>query len=612
MDTFSDIPALKTQYAVSSALFIPAVLTFFFLVGLGRKLSTGTKARWLIPIIWLSYLYSICLTMPYSSQFPVSLAGAIVGYWGGKRLAKWFDSGHVWTLLAMLVASILGGWAVRLAWYSDGPLGWSFGYMGPGVRMETRAGSFVIDRRSIWGQEFQGPFLETLYGFAGLLVLIVVCVPISLIFRKRLIVGLRVAVALYLLCLSRFIPESSSCMVACLILGYTVDGLLPREVGGPRRTTKIITALGLFLLATTATYLVTWKFIGLVSPPVWDVVCLAYGTEGLIVGRCLSFWGGSLTAPRQSHVSFDQALFRARSSHITSNAPWIRLDAVFAILPFVLLGFAAVLVAGVRGVRIPASLFLAISGGISVLSVALLIGQSIAWWKTRKRVPFSRDRARQMQAFSAISYRSARISFYEVAFLALVPIAMPAAVSMYVGLDTIRGVVTNLFAFFVGICTSRLAIFWKRSRPPAVLVLGTSTNAAVQVHSAVSRAIAPLRAVSLLALDRPDAEDTLPPRADCLRTIWHEDWFDVVRGLIGLSAMVVLDGRQSSDPTRQELQELFHRGDLRRTVLICEDDGRIPLVEEWNRHSSTPISGRDFLAIVSAAKVGEAVKHLKI
>jgi hypothetical protein len=615
----------ELQWSVSTLLFIPAVFLFFFLVGLGWTLTRGRRLAWgLRLVIFLAYGYSSLLTiapllgrrfayLPLWMQILVlvlPLAG-IVGYHVGRASVGWVDSSYSWTISLLVLLFLFGTWVARWLQYEPGP-SWmpnASDHPWPLVGLYTRAGMFVINRTSQPDQELSEPLLDTTFDIVAFLLLTIVLTAICFICRvQNRARGLQIALVVHPLLLHRYVPEGTICLLASLALAYRLDWSLAREAGRSTLWKRLIGTAILFILAFGISNVVVWKFVALSSLKQWDIVCVAYGSTGLILGRCMAMWNQTAPQLRRPHFSIDQAIIQGRNLRATWARTPIRVDSVVFILPYFLLGLVAVVSSQVRGVRIP--MIILITALAFAISVALILGglQLRSWLKTLRCVPVSRDRMALMRLFSALAHRPSSLNSYEFLSLVLLPIIIPSAVCMYFGVDTLRGMTSTALTIIVTIGVSWWTLAVARSRPPAVLVLGTSSLLSIRLHTAVSRAISPLRAVSLLAFDSQHTTDMLPPRSDCLRTIWQKDWFEIVRGLIELAPFVVIDGRDVSDATLEELGHLHENGHLLRTALVSREESRVPLLEWWDHNRPTSIPASQFYCVAEEHQVGELLQ----
>ena len=620
--SFPDRGVEEMQWGVSTLLFIPAVFLFFFLIGLYRTLNSDRRLGRALPVVvGLAYGYASLLTLvpllgrsfSYLSvwmQILVVLVplAAFQGYRAGRASAGWVDSGWAWRFSLLILLFLSGTWLVRLLAYSPQP-GFGMFEEPPVLRLHTRAGSFVINRLSLFDQELRGALFDTAFAGVTFLMLLVLLSGLCLLVRARnRALGLQIALVAQPVLLQRWAPEASLCLMACLALGFGIDRHLPRESGRASPLGRLAVTIALFLTSVLLSNLVVWKFVALSFRDQWDVVCIAYGGAGLIIGRCVALWGPTAPPLRRSLFSIDEAIIRLQGLRPTWPSAAFRFDTVMVLLPYLVLGVVAFAASLVRGVRLP------LAGLIAVLTLAAALGLVLAalqlhcWRKTLRCVPVSRDRMAMMRLFSASACRASSMNAYEFLALVLLPIVVPAAVCLAVGIDTLSGLITTGMTLAAAVVVSRLALAADRSRPPAVLVLGTSAPPAIRLQGSVSRAVWPLRAVSLLAFDHQHPSEVLPPRRDCLRTIWQQDWFEIVKGLIELAPFLVIDGRNASPATVQELEELERHGHLSRTILVSSGDADIPLLQWWQQNRGTALPTSLFFAVVDEHKVGEVVR----
>lgn len=614
----ADLDARMLQSMASTALFTCSAFTFFFLVAVHRSRARSRWIRFAPAIVWIAYGYAMFLTfvhwlggsgsLPPPTQSLPALLVPILAYRAGRRFADWIDSGHAWTLIGVLVASLLGGCAVRLVEYSPppgfGPTSWPS--LATGIERTSRAGSVIFDGGSLWSQELDGPLRESVFDVAGLVALCIFSALVLRSFRSRIALrGVPVALMVYPALVHRWVAESSICFGACLVLAYAMDAGFHRQAGRLRGATKLALTFAAFIAAVTVANLLVWKFAGVASLPRWDIVCLGYGAAGLALGRAAALWKDFALESQRPHVSFDEALIRSNGLQPNVGLP-IRFDAVAALLPYACLGMGAVLLASLRDVRISALALAIVLAPIGAFAAVVFAIRVRAWLRTRQWVPVSQSRAETMRRFSATARRSARLAADEIAFLVLLPIVVPCAICLFTGLRSAVGIAAAGLIAAAAIAAGRYAIAFIQSLPPAVLVLGSSRAATVRLHASISRSIAPLRAVSMLSIDGPTVGDELPPRRDCLRTIWQDDWLEMVRQLSALAPIIVLDGRHASEPTRQELRALDDAGRRSACILVRNDDGTAPLLDPQEA-----IGPARFLSVVPESAIGE-VLHSEI
>jgi len=295
-----------------------------------------------------------------------------------------------------------------------------------------------------------------------------------------------------------------------------------------------------------------------------------------------------LTEDRAVHVrqafSIDEWLRTQRAAAPDDRrAPsaW-RWDEAAAWLPYQLIGIMCALAAFLRRWELPRPLCVAATVCIMTCSAVCVLRHHRERAKSDALGLDDDEYRNLMLRFSRLTRRPATMDLAEFTALFLLPVAYPVVGALFFGPLDATGQALAGVLFCVNAPFAWKMLRDARGRPAAVLLLGSSTPAAIALHARLSRELSPLRVVSLLQVDQDDAESqALPPSQDCLRTIWSEGWHDVVVNLSRFCAVVVLDARVTTDACVSELSMLVANGTIARTVLACDDDGRTPLVDAW-------------------------------
>ena len=121
-------------------------------------------------------------------------------------------------------------------------------------------------------------------------------------------------------------------------------------------------------------------------------------------------------------------------------------------------------------------------------------------------------------------------------------------------LVSVSGVLSGEWLVSLGACV--LALTARRIfidlRPPAVVLLTTSTPGSGRIFSSMRRSISPLRCVALLDYRRLGLLHLLPSLNDNLRTRNARIWKSIVHQLIEIAPIVVVDARPESGPVVDE------------------------------------------------------------
>ena len=603
----------------------PRSRLLFFLIGVFRShLNERRVLRFLPVVIALCYAWATVLTLvpllgrgfwylPTLLQLGMGVVpvAAVLGYQLGRRSSAWVDSGYAWIGTLLVLSFLFGCWVVRLTWFDAGPplLG-GFGVAQPTAwRVDTRAGTFMINGLSLIDQEFRPPLFDLIGDGLSFLAVLVVASLACLVFRVRNRArGLQIALIVQPTLLHRGVPEGTVCLAAALALAYTADQHLARESRRSGVWRRLAITIGLVAAVYVVSNLIVCKFVALTRPDQWDIVCIAYGTIGLVFGRCVALWDMADPPVRRSQLSVDKKIVNHWNIAPSAARRGIRIDTVIFLVPPLVLGLAAVLAAQVRGVRLPAEGLYGVLWLTAGTGLVLAACQFLCWRRTCRNVPITRERMALMRLFSAMARRPAAVGPYEAFALILLPVVVPSAVVLHFGPRIAPGLVATGLTLVAAAVVGWLALAVVRSRPPTVLVLGASNANSFRLHGLVSDAVSPLRAVSLLHLTQAANTGPVPPRSDCLRTIWSNDWHQVLLGLIELAPVVVLDGRAVTEATKRELHTLHDERRLERTVLVSADNGSVPLLLWWQGQRGFPLEKTEFATVVPESEVGSAVR----
>ncbi len=139
--------------------------------------------------------------------------------------------------------------------------------------------------------------------------------------------------------------------------------------------------------------------------------------------------------------------------------------------------------------------------------------------------------------------------------------------------------------FVPGLAAVILVWLWIRvSTPPCLVFLGTSTQRGLNLHHSFKRSIAPVRVVSLLALEVAEHEPTKSElHLDCLRTNVDHEWCSVIKVLLDTAPLIAMDSSVVTPAIDCEIQYILTSDkDLtRKCIFFSSSFPELPALDKY-------------------------------
>lgn len=515
---------------------------------------------------------------------------APVAWFISPAISKRIDFRQAWGLAIVSVIAFAGFGVVQENWLE--PTG-AFSFMNDSrpiwETVEIRGLRYTVSNFDAWANDLGIPLLHLLYSGAILMIVSGISAVILKAVRRNPGWAFPIAIGVYALVGQPSITESMIGFFSSVWLGARFE----KRMAAPRKSHSVWRRLAISItvaaiLAFLASYLLI-KVIILTSLRRWDVIFLYYVLWGFIIGRLWNYSIAISNAEARSHFSIDEYLIARSRTRSLRPLTRLRIDTLIFCLPY--FTFVPILmVAGyARGWSIGPLVF---NVGMAVIGIAVVLSVlrvKADYSATGKAQAFPAVHREIMGMVSRLTHRVGAVDVPSIVFLIVLPIVPPFFVGALLGFRSVWAIGSALIVATGGLLLGARLLSWLHSRPPSVVVLGSSTAACIHLQGKIARAIAPLRAVSLLAIEDIELESkSLPPSRDCLRTIWNDGWHQIVEELCRMAPLIIIDSRRITEPTLRELRLLIDQGWLSKTIVTNESDGSSPLLEAMNLNPTEP------------------------
>lgn len=205
-----------------------------------------------------------------------------------------------------------------------------------------------------------------------------------------------------------------------------------------------------------------------------------------------------------------------------------------------------------------------------VVVISLLIGRLREYaqaWRLFGFFPWSG--MRQMLLFTRYTWRALLV-------YSGIVIAAAACLTFWL-LNSLPNAIAREAGFLLGIIAFNFVL--SDARPPAVVLLTSSSRTSADLFRRIRARIAPLRCVALLDYRRINRTQAIGIFSDNMRTYDHAVWKSIVHNLVKLSAAVIVDATPDSGFVAYEVFLMLEPARAVKTIFVVGDNGECPALK---------------------------------